>query len=144
VPQRSGFSPGQRFSSFVRNEAYQFRNQQSGTLVKWQPWFYLGLVAHSFFCAQLNSLNPYDTTAVEHILKIEKCNYDENGDPQQLYGVAVFAKRYVVYRRNARKLEIIKPSEHGLGIVYVPDERSQQTLKNQLSDTRAADNRSSR
>jgi len=39
----------QRFSSLVRNEACQFRNQQAETLVKWQPWFYLGLVAHSFF-----------------------------------------------------------------------------------------------
>src|SRR5215469_7155047 len=39
----------QRFSSLVRNEACQFRNQQSRTAVKWRPWFYLGLVAHSFF-----------------------------------------------------------------------------------------------
>jgi hypothetical protein len=39
----------QRFSSLVGDEARQFRNQQSRTLVKWRPWFYLGLVAHSFF-----------------------------------------------------------------------------------------------
>jgi len=75
-------------------------------------------------CEQLNSLNPYDPNAVDNILKIEKCNYDQNGDQQQLYGLAVSAKRYVVYRRgSARRLEIIKPSEHGLGTVYVPDKR---------------------
>ena len=75
-------------------------------------------------CAQLNSLNPYDPNVVDSILKIEKCNYDQKGDQQQLYGLAVSAKRYVVYRRScARGLEIIKPSEHGLGTVYVPDKR---------------------
>jgi len=74
-------------------------------------------------CALLNGLNPYDRNTVEDILKIEKCNRDQNGKHQQLYGLAVSAKRYVVYRRNEHNLEIIKPSEHGLGIVYVPDER---------------------
>jgi len=39
----------QRFSSLVRNKACQFRNQQAERWFKWQPWFYLGLVAHSFF-----------------------------------------------------------------------------------------------
>jgi hypothetical protein len=37
--------------------------------------------------------------------------------------LAVSAKRYVVYKRRHRLLEIIKPSEHGLGMVYVPDKR---------------------
>jgi hypothetical protein len=44
-----------------------------------------------------------------------------------LIGLAVSAKRYVVYTRKKNKLEIIKPSEHGLGIVYVPDKRSRYT-----------------
>src|SRR5215467_9215375 len=38
----------QRFSSLVCNEACQLRNQQSRTRSNWRPWFYLGLVAHSF------------------------------------------------------------------------------------------------
>jgi hypothetical protein len=42
------FAP--RFSSPVRDEAGRFRNQQSRT---WafgvSPWFYPGLMAHSFF-----------------------------------------------------------------------------------------------
>ncbi len=71
-------------------------------------------------CATLNSLNPYDRTAVEDILKIEKCNYDQDGNQQQLYGLAVSAKRYVVYRRIGHQLEMIKPSEHGLGLSMCP------------------------
>jgi len=76
-------------------------------------------------CWQFNSLNPYDPNIVSEILKIEDCNYAKDGKQHQLFGLAVSAKRYVVYtRKKKNKLEIIKPSEHGLGIVYVPDKRS--------------------
>jgi len=73
-------------------------------------------------CTKLNRLNPYRT--VGEILKIEDCNYDRAGKPHQLYGLAVSAKRYVVYTRSKSSFQIIKPSEHGLGIVYVPDKRN--------------------
>jgi hypothetical protein len=49
------------------------------------------------FCSKLNRLNPYDRSTVQKILKIEKSNYDHKGKQQQLYGMAVSAKRYVVY-----------------------------------------------
>jgi hypothetical protein len=40
----------QRFSSLLGDEASPFRDQQSSsTVVRCQPWFYWGLVAHSFF-----------------------------------------------------------------------------------------------
>ena len=42
-------------------------------------------------------------------------------------GLAISAKRYVVYKRRKSAFEIIKASEHGLGIVYVPDERKRYT-----------------
>ena len=74
-------------------------------------------------CSQLNALNPYDRSIVGQILKIEDCNYDSAGKQDQLYGLAVSAKRYVVYKRNGPTFRIIKPSEHGLGLVYLPDER---------------------
>jgi hypothetical protein len=74
-------------------------------------------------CARLNRLNPYDQTVVADILKVEDCNFDRRSNQHQLFGVAVSAKRYVVYKRKRRNIEIIKPSEHGLGIVYVPDKR---------------------
>ncbi len=78
-------------------------------------------------CAKLNRLNPYDQNVVEDILKIEDCNYDHRGKPRQLYGVAISAKRYVVYTRLASKIQIIKPSEHGLGMLYLPDKRKRYT-----------------
>ena len=39
----------QRFSLLVCDETRQFRNQQSRTLVRWQPWFSLRLAAYNFF-----------------------------------------------------------------------------------------------
>jgi hypothetical protein len=74
-------------------------------------------------CAKLNGLNPYNRNFVDQILKIEDCNYDRAGNQHQLYGLAVSAKRYVVYTSRKSTRQIIKPSEHGLGIVYVPDKR---------------------
>jgi hypothetical protein len=81
-------------------------------------------------CAKLNSLNPYDPNIVGQILKIEDCNYNRAGNQHQLYGLAVSAKRYVVYANHKSGIQIIKPSEHGLGIVYVPDKRKRYTPKN--------------
>jgi hypothetical protein len=78
-------------------------------------------------CSKLNNLNPYDRSVVGRILKVEDCNYDRGGIQRQLYGLAVSAKRYVVYARGKSSLQIIKPSEHGLGIVYVPDKRKRYT-----------------
>jgi hypothetical protein len=78
-------------------------------------------------CAKLNGLNPYDKEVVHDILKIEDCNYDRDGKPRQLYGVAISAKRYVVYARQKSQIQIIKPSEHGLGMLYLPDKRKRYT-----------------
>jgi hypothetical protein len=74
-------------------------------------------------CSKLNRLNPYSRELIPDILKIEDSNFDRNGKQHQLHGLAVSAKRYVVYKRKKDNIEIIKPSEHGLGIVFVPDKR---------------------
>jgi hypothetical protein len=74
-------------------------------------------------CTKLNRLNPYSRELIPDILKIEDSNFDRNGKQHQLHGLAVSAKRYVVYKRKKDNIEIIKPSEHGLGIVFVPDKR---------------------
>jgi len=66
---------------------------------------------------------PYNRELIPDILKIEDSNFDRNKKQHQLYGLAVSAKRYVVYKRKKSSIEIIKPSEHGLGIVFVPDKR---------------------
>jgi len=81
-------------------------------------------------CARLNGLNPYDKKVVHDILKIEDCNNGSNGKPRQLYGVAISAKRYVIYARQKSKIQIIKPSEHGLGMLYLPDKRKRYTPVN--------------
>ncbi len=78
-------------------------------------------------CSRLNCLNPYDKRVVADILKVEDCNFDRRGKQHQLNGLAISAKRYVVYTRKKKSIEIVKPSEHGLGIVYVPDKRSRYT-----------------
>jgi hypothetical protein len=75
-------------------------------------------------CRKVNSLNPYSREIIPDILKIEYSNFDRSGKQHQLYGLAISAKRYVVYKRKKVDIEIIKPSEHGLGIVFVPDNRS--------------------
>ncbi len=74
-------------------------------------------------CCKLNGLNPYNREIISDILKVEDSNFDRSGNQQQLYGLAVSAKRYVVYKRKKNNIEIVKPSEHGLGIVFVPDKR---------------------
>src|SRR5262249_7344274 len=74
-------------------------------------------------CSKLNRLNPYDRDIISDILKVEDSNFDRKGQQHQLYGLAVSAKRYVVYKRKKNDIHIIKPSEHGLGIVFVPDKR---------------------
>lgn len=101
----------------------QYRLKNGAPAVKAITWNQVDAL-----CAKLNSLNPYDPNIVSDILKVEDCNYAKNGNQHQLFGLAVSAKRYVVYtRKKKNKLEIIKPSEHGLGIVYVPDKRSRYT-----------------
>lgn len=98
------------------------RTRDGKTAVKALSWEGVQRIAK-----RLNSLNPYKD--VPDILKIEDCNRDRAGNLHQLYGLAISAKRYVVYRRRGSARQIIKPSEHGLGIVYVPDARKRTRYK---------------
>jgi hypothetical protein len=71
------------------------------------------------------ALNPYNRGFVEEILKIEKVNFDENGQPRDLFGFSISAKRYVLYERKGRRVTIVEPKAHGLGYLYPPiDERA--------------------
>jgi len=65
-------------------------------------------------------LNPYDRTIVRELLKIESVNFDERGKLRPLLGLAISSKRYVLYQRRRRKLDIIEPKAHGLGYLYSP------------------------
>ncbi|MFY9559613.1 MAG: hypothetical protein WAQ52_05200 [Terriglobales bacterium] len=94
------------------------RTEDATPAVKAMTWDQVSVI-----CQRLNTLNPYDQTVVGQILKIEDCNRNGSGAQHQLYGLAISAKRYAVYKRHKSTIEIIKPSEHGLGMVYVPDKR---------------------
>jgi len=52
------------------------------------------------FVDQFELLNPYDRDAVtEPILKIEKVNYDADGNQREVWGYAIAAKRYSLFTK---------------------------------------------
>ena len=70
---------------------------------------------------RFSSLNCYDRRKVPgSILKIEKVNFD--GHRQiELFGYAISAKRYVLYRYDAHgNIVIVDAKGHGLGYLYPP------------------------
>ena len=73
---------------------------------------------------KFKSLNPYNRKVVPgSVLNIvEEINYDSTGKQRQLYGYGISAKRYAVYKFDGSRVEIIKASEHGLGLYYRPKE----------------------
>jgi hypothetical protein len=79
---------------------------------------------------QFNRINPY-SSVVKELLKLEDYNKDSNGKQVQLYEFSISAKRYCLYTRNRhREVQIIKPSEHGLGHYFFPDKRKRYRPKN--------------
>ena len=73
---------------------------------------------------RFKTLNPYNKKIVPgSILNIvEEINYDPTGKQRQLYGYGISAKRYPLYARDGLKVQLIKASEHGLGLYYRPKE----------------------
>ncbi len=69
--------------------------------------------------ARFNKLNLYDHDAVPHILKIEDVNF-EDGIQREIRCYAISAKRYTFFTLANGDLQIVKPSEHGLGYLFVP------------------------
>jgi len=75
-------------------------------------------------------LNPYNFK--DDLLKIEDDNYKRTKDSSQDYSIdprkepllfyGISAKRYVLYRKDGSRIEIIKNSEHGLGYLQSPFE----------------------
>jgi hypothetical protein len=82
--------------------------------------------------SQFDALNPYDRSAIRtSILKIEADNYDpQTGAQRQLYCLAISAKRYALFLRDARDNPVLlrqgvnndndRWSEHGLGHLLNP------------------------
>jgi len=75
---------------------------------------------------KFKGLNPYDPSLVSEILKIEDVNFVDS-NPQkpfrQLYGYAISAKRYALYTRSRKNIQIEKASGHGLGYLLAPKAR---------------------
>lgn len=71
---------------------------------------------------RFQSLNPYDKKNVPgSILNVEEVNLD-SGTQRQLYGYGISAKRYGLFTRRGSTIQIVKASEHGLGLYFRPKE----------------------
>jgi hypothetical protein len=90
-------------------------------LIKALTWKDVEKIAKRF-----ESLNCYDRTKVPgSILKIEKVNFDGR-EQIDLFGYAISAKRYVLYRYDAQgNIVIVDAKAHGLGYLYPPKEAIQ-------------------
>jgi hypothetical protein len=90
-------------------------------LIKALTWNDVEKIAKRF-----ESLNCYDRTKVPgSILKIEKVNFDRR-EQIDLFGYAISAKRYVLYRYDAQgNIVIVDAKAHGLGYLYPPKEAIQ-------------------
>jgi hypothetical protein len=77
--------------------------------------------------ARFQSLNCYDPTKVRgSILKIEKVNFDGDQNQIELFGYAISAKRYALYRyKKDGNIEIVDAKAHGLGYLYPPKDAVQ-------------------
>ena len=73
---------------------------------------------------KFGTLNPYDPKIVPgSILNIvEDINLDSGGNQRQVYGYGISAKRLALYTLDSSKVQLIKASEHGLGLYYRPKE----------------------
>ena len=69
--------------------------------------------------ARFNRLNPYERSAVPDILKIEDVNF-ANGVQREIWCYSISAKRYTFFTQMNSDVLIVKPSEHGLGQLFVP------------------------
>jgi hypothetical protein len=73
---------------------------------------------------RFSALNPYDRQIVPgSILNIvEEINFDSQGNQRSIWGYAISAKRYALFTWFRTNVQIIKASEHGLGLYYRPKE----------------------
>ena len=65
-------------------------------------------------------LNPWRKTLKTQFLKLEKENFDSNGERQQLIFYGMAAKLYCLLNLEGNRLLVRKPSGHGLGFLQAP------------------------
>jgi hypothetical protein len=69
---------------------------------------------------KFEALNLWRDTLGVPFLKLEKENFDANGERRQLYAFCVSAKLYCLFNLDKNGLLIRKPSGHGLGFLRAP------------------------
>jgi len=69
---------------------------------------------------RFESINPWRKTLKTPFLKLEKENFDANGNRQQLHFYGVSAKLYCLFNLQGNRLLVRKPSGHGLGFLQAP------------------------
>jgi hypothetical protein len=69
---------------------------------------------------RFESLNPWRKTLKTPFLKLEKEDFDANGNRQQLNFYGISAKLYCLFNLEGNKLLVRKPSGHGLGFLEAP------------------------
>jgi hypothetical protein len=65
-------------------------------------------------------LSPWRKRLKTPFLKLEKENFDANGNRQQLNFYGISAKLYCLFNLDGNRLLVRKPSGHGLGFLQVP------------------------
>ena len=69
---------------------------------------------------RFESLNPWRKTLKAPFLKLEKENFDAEGNRKQLYFYGISAKLYCLFNLVGSNLLVRKPSGHGLGLLQAP------------------------
>ena len=69
---------------------------------------------------QFEALNPWRNTPKTPFLKLEKENFDSNGERHQLHVYSIAAKLYCLFNLDGNRLLVRKPSGHGLGFLQAP------------------------
>jgi hypothetical protein len=70
--------------------------------------------------ARFESISPWRKTLNTPFVKLEKENFDANGNRQQLWFYGVSAKPYCLFNLEGNRLLVGKPSGHGLGFLQAP------------------------
>ena len=69
---------------------------------------------------RFETLNPWRKTLETSFLKLEKENFDTNGERQLLNFYGISAKLYCLFSLDGNTLLVRKPSGHGLGFLQAP------------------------
>jgi hypothetical protein len=69
---------------------------------------------------RFEALNPWCDSIKAPFLKLEKENFNANGERHQLHAYCISAKLYCLFNLNENSLLVRKPSGHGLGFLQAP------------------------